>query len=446
MIYMKLGDPDQALIYAEAAAGHFPGWSKPHSRRAVALEALGRLEQAESAIYKAIEEVDNEIDCDPKALNVKTEYLQIQQGIQHQLALANTASFVSNEMALETANRHEHEKKRRSVISGPLRDANNKKLDAIVDAYCSEKLDDPTGAMRNLLESILPLLQESKGTLVWLEKMFNPAPVPDRKIMEEFCMQQGPPWLLRAMQYRGFSRLAQVVNSSLEERHEIKFIYQQDIDGDAMKAACWLTTTNEENRDFVEAKQMAVIFLNNLLVMKFQSERRKLQDLGRHSPLIQKLQKLTVLYNTCLPSRLWPCVKEMEYEWSYTARDIDAFWKANNPQIFRRWKAAFQELFQWLQGAEDDADMLLLFLQGVSFEESLRGRLALNVYMVGIFLLKKCLEYGGTAALKQSLNHQRDYSELVADCYSLLRLFKMMCPKIVEFIEAAKAQHGVPRR
>lgn len=437
LLYMNLNDPNQALVNAEAGAASFPGWTKPHSRRAIALEELERLEEAESAIYKAIDEIERDVGIELGAEKLKSEYLGIQERIRRKLATREEASNNENDGII--SERHENERMRRRVLVAPLGIIESMEIQQCLEDYCNNNLDDPIGALKDLLRSSLPHLPTSS----WeeLDEMLDDASVPIRKVIETVCVQEGPKWLRQHIQYRTLRRVETMINTDLD-RDDLKEIYHRDIDGDAMRIALWFGW-NEHNEEYRDGGQMAKIFLNNLIVSKAQREQAKLQQLGIADPILQQVQKLATLYNSCLPSRLWPCEKELESTWEYTARDVDRFWEGYNKQMFRRWRSAILNLIRWVEEVDEYDERIIVIMQGLGFKECMRGRLPLNVYSVGIFLLKTCAEYGSVDSLRSRLNNQRDYSELIADCYSHLRLFKAASPKIMESINVAKAQRRI---
>ena len=478
LLSMKLKQTDNALNYSESAVTHFPNWSKPHSRRALALEAMGHLDLAEDAICKAIDEVEHEADDHAASEKMKAEYLQIQQRIQQKKPLADigTTEVSSNVIVNVDGESDAHmgtlnglkpeivdlivaflpprdwaqleqtcrsfasipEKRRRLALSSPLRNSRYMKMEPSVDMYCNKDTEDPSCALQDLVASSLSYCLPESLLPVWLEQMLDHAPVPKRNFMEAFCIRKYPNWLERTMQRRALDRVKSLVNGGFD-RDDILRIYRNDFDGDAMRIASWFSF-EEGNGEVEIAWQTVYTLLRPLLVLFVRREREDLRLKGPEESTARHIHKLVYLYNVCLPSRMWPCETESESEWMYTADDIDKYWNDNNPQVFRSWKRAFRRLLDWLLDTEDSADKMLLLMEGMGFEESLSGRLTLDCNMVGIFFLKRCLQYGGAVALKKSLTHQRDYSELVADCYVHFRLLKTGFSRLVEYNDYVVAQ------
>jgi hypothetical protein len=417
---MKLNQPKQAVAHAEDAACDYPSWSKPHCRRALALEALQRYNQAECAIYKAIDSVDCELAEDPGAGKVKMEYLNIQQRIQEHLSSSDDNR--QGGMALDW---EEDERKRRRALTYTLRGALiDEGMEQTWRDFCNQNLDDFDGALGRLLKAIFPAVERSENVCSCFETMLDDAPVPMRKKIEAFSMREGPAELQIYMQgcinYRVEADLTTVCDSE-----SMEYTYREDIDGDAMRLISW-------DR---KGKKMAVMLLHNLIVGKYHIEQAKVRKVGNKHPLLQQVQKLATIYNVYLPSGLWPCEEEIEIDWSHTADDIARFWEENDERVFRRWRAAIQVMLDWL------VELLLLF-QGVSFQSYFQGRLALNVNSVGAFLLKTGLEYGGATSLRNTLVHRRAYPDLIADCYAHLRLIREVCPKTAQITEMPVTCHN----
>jgi tetratricopeptide (TPR) repeat protein len=69
----KLQDYTMALEHANNAVSHFPRWSKAHSRRAVALEGLGRWSDAEASSSKSLEVLKDEASQEDVSLTTMSK-------------------------------------------------------------------------------------------------------------------------------------------------------------------------------------------------------------------------------------------------------------------------------------------------------------------------------------------------------------------------------------
>lgn len=92
MICLMIDEKEEALHYASEAATACPGWSKAHCRRALALVALKRYNEAQVAIFNAMKRIERVISFgDELAKNRKElrEYKKIEADIQAKLGASN---------------------------------------------------------------------------------------------------------------------------------------------------------------------------------------------------------------------------------------------------------------------------------------------------------------------------------------------------------------------
>jgi len=115
--------------------------------------------------------------------------------------------------------------------------------------------------------------------------------------------------------------------------------------------------------------------------------------------------------------------------------------------VFRAWKNAFLEAFKWAKDAEALDYKYVLISQVVLSEELQRhGTIHMNAFSIGIFVIKKCMEDGGADMLLRNCVTQRDVSDLIADFYSMMRLYNDTFPKMLEWRERCVAQRNMVRQ
>jgi tetratricopeptide (TPR) repeat protein len=88
LIFLRRKHPEEARLHADKSVSHSPAWSKPHSRRAVALYNLNLFEEAEAAIFRAIERCETEISQGASTTKILREYQDIQTRVEINLTTA----------------------------------------------------------------------------------------------------------------------------------------------------------------------------------------------------------------------------------------------------------------------------------------------------------------------------------------------------------------------
>ncbi|KAL3913242.1 MAG: hypothetical protein SGARI_000752, partial [Bacillariaceae sp.] len=263
LVCMNMNNPQQALTYAEEAASLFPGWSKPHCRRALALEALENYEKAEFAISAAIDAVEHELAEDPHAGQVKMEYLEIQQRVQEKLP--DVAP--EDDMAIDWE--RDEQARRKALISPISDDPFHNQVEEPLHKYVNEKLGDSAAALHSLLTQISVFEAPMQtGIPSWLKAMLSQAPTPMRIKIEDHYVTSGPLWLRREMQELAFARVEAYVNSvdAFVDRDKIRSVYQRDVDGDAMRLLCW-TGFDTYDGELEDIDAVAFVLLLNLIVV-----------------------------------------------------------------------------------------------------------------------------------------------------------------------------------
>jgi len=498
MIFFKLGDAEKALFHADAATASFPQWPKSHCRRALALEALERFEDAEGAIAKAICRSEVEISTlssTDNTLSVRrrehAEYEEIQQRIEAVLEsqpqpeskkfadsilsykesigsigglfASADGGILDKVMAYLTPSdvarleqtckgfAAQPETRRRLALSSPLWNIRSDEVEHFLHTYCYDTLiEPPRKALSDLILSVLSLERPNSERYLptWLQKMLQHANVFSRTTIEMTCADSGLECLRKALCYWiHSSTLAPLVNLDFEAQ-DIRNIYRHDQDGAMLHLSLWLVMNNNEDadnafRELAEIKQMAFGTLNNLIIWQGEKLRAKECQNGMRSSIIgAQAMSFSSLFSRCIPQQ-WPCKQRMERAWEYTAEDVDKYWTNSHTRVFRQWKSAFSEMLQWASKTETNGYEYILAQQFalVQHHPPFEVVIPVNSLSLGTFLMKKCMEYGGAAALQTNLVSQRDYAEFVADYYSMIRLYNATFPKMLEWHDRMVVQH-----
>lgn len=489
MIYSKMLQYDMALLHANKAVAHFPSWSKSHCRRAVALEGLGRLEDADASVCKALELWDAEflVSDDGHILRkAKDEYKQIEHRIEEALesqqlvdlgtsirklhipadyaeagllsslletgVLDRVATFLSPKdvARLEQTCRGlaaQPERRRRISLSSPLLNFCSEKVDKRIGIYCSEKLDDPNGSLRTLVASILPIVDSRsyERTLPsWLRTMLDHADVAARNTIQSECVRQKS--LLKPLCYwiRQSIFFGQHPLTEQPDEEELLRMYRNDCDSQLLRVIAWssqLIESGEDSEGLLELTRLPNAGFNNL-ISKSVVLRAAVSRTG--SPIEVVNQALNSVVSENFPHK-WPCEETLELGWNYSADNIYMYFSKRNPRDFRRWKNAFQKLLKWAQDAEPYNVQITLFAQGIMtacIQQT--GRVELKYFLtIGLFGMKKSMESGGAESLMRKVVTQRDVSELIADYYSMIRLYNVSLPKALAWRDAFSARQNM---
>jgi hypothetical protein len=237
--------------------------------------------------------------------------------------------------------------------------------------------------------------------------------------------------------------LMPLVNSNFDA-DEVNDIYRHDYDGEILRLSFWLSSIVDEEEDpdaeLLEMREKALLVLNNLVHRDSDS-----QDgiMTANSFMVTQAAAVCSIYAQCVP-RDFPCENRLtEQDWNYMTEDIEKHWTDSSPRVFRQWKTALAELFKWSRQGERDAGRYIRLQQCVLLESLAHsgGRVPVNALSLGVFLMKKCTEFGGAIALNSKLVSLWDYAEFVADYYSMIRLYNKTFPKVLEWRERTVAQH-----
>lgn len=495
MCYAKMRQFEKALFHADEAVGHFPAWSKPHCRRAIALEGLARLEDADAAVCKALEVWEQEalVDDSSTIRNAKNEFIEIQRrveaalegqplldlgnsirGLQIDADYAEAGAFTSgwgtgvldtiatfltpqDVARLEQTCRGfaaKPERRRRIALSSPLRNCGSMGLDEIeeyIRVYCTEKLDNPNGSLRTLVASTLPFvvtIKRGRALPNWFREMLDHSNVLSRNIIQSMCI--GKDHLRKALCHWAFQHIScHDLTHGAPDDENILPIYQKDEEGQLLRLISWASplVDNVEDPDdeLLEIRDQAYVALSNLILSKGHDLRgafcgRK----GQASPISRLTISIGSVINQSFP-RQWPCEKTFEREWNYSADEVYAYFVKNHPRVFCRWKAALLQLLSWAKEAEAYNYQITLINQVIVTVDYLQqhGSIQVCQFSLAVFSLKKCMESGGAAVVLRNLSSQRDVSEFIADYYSLVRLYNEAIPKLLAWHDRTMAQHNM---
>jgi tetratricopeptide (TPR) repeat protein len=426
-LFLQQNMPDKACLHADRGIANFPRWSKPHCRRALALEALMCFEEADAAIDRALEICEREISEGEASAKERTEYQKIQHRIEAGLKdqeqvtsevaqTVRTSEIQPNETNVGSLSCFFHgmgifdkvmtflttkdvaslertcqvlaanpEQRRRLAFSGPLWNVRTDQVEQCIRVYCNQKLNDPTSALSELIVSALALLPQSHGRDLprWLRSMLQQASVTSRNTIMSACV--GHNHLHDAMLFssdvcacRWLLRMENVSLSTKEQAlTQIGFDFSDEDDlsdedrirdvyrYDIDGELMRLTLSLASSGDDLNAFQIRDMAFGALhnLIL---NEGGRLQQLHRNIGLDSPL----VTHARSLASTVakyfpssWPCEKTWERNWNYTEEDIDGYWTSSNPKVFRRWKAALSEAFKWLRQAENCDHQYILLNQ-----------------------------------------------------------------------------------
>jgi tetratricopeptide (TPR) repeat protein len=509
-LFLKQKMPDKACLHADRGIADFPSWSKLHCRSALALEALLRFEEAEIAIEKALESCETEISLGEGSTKERTDYQKIQQRIEAGLKdreqatgqleqSVRTSEIQPNETnvgslscffpgmeifdkvltylttkdvaSLERTCRlfaANPEQRRRLAFSGPLSNLHSDQVEQCVRVYCNQKLNEPIGALSELLVSALEVIPQSHCSELprWLRSMLRQASVISRNTIMSTCARHkhlhdamffsfdlcAYKWLLRMETYSLSAKKQAVMHicQDLSDEDHIRDFYRYDIDGELMRLTVSLASTGDDLAA-AEIREIAFIVLNNLILNEGGKLRELHRQRGLDSPIITHFQSFAGIFAKYFPNR-WPCANDAagvvwEHSWDYT-EDIDAYWTNNHPKVFRQWKTALSEAFKWLPQAEKCAPHQFILLSQCSLlQRSLTevDGIAVNAFSLALFMMKMSLEHGGSSALTRTLVSQRDYAKLISNFYSMIRLYKEAFPEIIDWRDRALAQDNMFR-
>jgi tetratricopeptide (TPR) repeat protein len=306
----KLQDYTKALEHANNSVGNYPSWSKAHSRRAVALEGLGRLVDAEAAISKALEvlkdeevyqesssststtisktrtefqmilsRIDNSIleesdsindlqTCSIRKLKISTDYAQagsftscFEAGIQDRVAVFLSPRDVANLEQTCRGFAAQPERMRRSALSSPLWSLcpTHNRMEKLIEEYCSETLKEPRVVLRTLMTSVLALVpkpaEAESRVPSWLDRLLSHASVDARNIIQSLCIANHDSW-------RGPVSLLAFENACFQCHHMLSGyeddddegmapIFERDDDGQMLRIIAWLSpilgNSNDDN-------------------------------------------------------------------------------------------------------------------------------------------------------------------------------------------------------
>jgi hypothetical protein len=236
-----------------------------------------------------------------------------------------------------------------------------------------------------------------------------------------------------------------IQTSDYDDQHWRGF-YRYGLDDEIMRLALSLESIGDDTEELYELRYIAFMVLNNSIL----SNGGKLREsLNRDSPPFAPSISFDSVYNQHIP-KPWPGRAEFNFEESYepTLEDVEEYWRNENPRVFRMWKAALFETFKWLREAEtyDLISQYILLNQFTvlnNVHSTSGGKVPITCYLFGTFLVKRSMEHGGAIAFTKHLINQRDFANLIADFYAMIRLYSKVFPKMLDWKDTVVAQYSM---
>jgi hypothetical protein len=477
----------------------------------VALEALNRLEGAETAIYIAIEKCNIEIAEGTATKNSLAEYQDIQKRVEATLkalppdqqrsagpslykplkikcddeTYAGSMTFlfglhgvldkVFTYLKPEDVARLEQtcrrfavnpERGRRLALSSPLRNIfPSEERDKWLRTYCNEKLQDHTSALRELVASVFDELAPSSNDEYFLWRKLLPLrmDISSLNTIMSSCVSFRPEhlldstrssfdycackWLLQSEKVHPSTKASLLMElndefamqSHYDDQHWRGF-YRYGLDDEIMRLALSLESIGDNEEELYELRKIAFMVLNNSILSNGVKLR---QSLNRDSPLFALSMSFNSVYNQHIPKQ-WPG-KEYYFEEIHepTQEDVEEYWRNENPRVFRMWKSALFETFKWLRESEKYDLLQYILLNQFTMVNNLPtsgGKVPISCYSFGAFLVKRSMEHGGAIAFTKHLINQRDFAKLIADFYTMTRLYSKEFPKMLDWQDTMVAQ------
>jgi len=303
LIFLRRKEPEKALLHADKACSFKPKWSKPHCRRALALEVLGRLEEAEAAIERTIEAVDKlHENCN------RDEYEEIHCRIQAAIdSRGNTAVDISfqslridSEDIFETdsifglfgqpvisdlivgylcpadvaklemtcgyfTSQPEKLRRRRIALSSPLLSLKSEVALEYIQIFCNKRLHDDHAALSEILANVFAITPSRSSTSLpkWLKKMDDRS----RAIIESICMDSGSNDIQRQLcilVYQWFF----TENTAEFDPSEVPSVYWHDRDSELLRlTTCLQPFVDKGDVRAAEMQQKTYLYLANMILV-----------------------------------------------------------------------------------------------------------------------------------------------------------------------------------
>lgn len=228
----------------------------------------------------------------------------------------------------------------------------------------------------------------------------------------------------------------------LDEDETITQCFRTDRDGDLLRLISWVSPLVESDVDaddkLQEMQQMAFVTMNNLLAKGYEIQR----ILSQESELSKLATDLVGIFTRHIP-KTWPNKEALGQDWECTAEQADVYFSNSHPRVFRRWKSALSEVLLWAQEAEPLGFQYILLNQVTMLENlSHYGTIPANVFSMGTFVMKKCIETGGAKALRNCLRGKRDYCEFFAEYSDMLCLYNDTFPRLSAWKEGVLVERN----
>ena len=488
LLFLKQNLYEEALMYANEAVSRCPLWSKPFCRRAVALESLNQLDEAHSAIFKAITMAT--IEVNNRDLKTKTleEYKSIRSRIEKALESSNKPAvhnplfnslnippggidlavglFTEEGLLYKTyeylapndVSKLQHtcsirsEKCTRITMTNILRNTSSlspksvKSIKNILQVFCNEVNKDRNDAFRVLILAVRVLVpdnfwskylrlegmhQSSYSTIL---SVCRPGIIKlpycnETPSCQTFCIYK---YLLlndkvdRTTKLNALSQLSDMINED-EGSLIILRIVRYGIDDDIMQLC----------GEFDEADELCgttLLVLNSIV----QEGHRRRKKLNPSHPIYITLMSFHETHSLHIPTP-WPgddmgqCTLRNQ-EW------LEEYWREEDPNVFRLWKAGIFKCLKIVQKMEHISDQFILITKDIIIHSN-RGRVFMDCYSFPLFLVKKALENDGAVALSRKLIKQKDFAKLIIDYYAMVELYNDTFPEIIEWRDRTIAQH-----
>jgi len=493
LLYLKQNLYEEALIYANEAVSRCPLWSKPFCRRAVALESLNQLDEAHSAISNAIMKATIEVNNGDLKTKTLEEYKSIRARIEKALESSNEPSpsreavqnplfnslnippggidpavglfteegllyktyeyLAPNDVSkLQQTCSIRSEKGTRIAMTNTLRNTSSlspksiKKIKNLLQVFCNEVNKDRDDAFRVLILAVRALVPDNFWSkYLRLEGMnqlsyitilsvcrpgiiklpyYNETPSCQTCCIYKYLLLNDK--VDRTMKLNALSQLSDMINED-EESLLILLIVRYGIDDDIMQLC----------GEFDEADELygtALVVLNNIV----SEGGRRRKELNPSHPIYITLMSFNETHSLHIPTP-WPgdnmgnCPLRNQ-EW------LEEYWREEDPNVFRLWKAGIFECLKIVQRMEQISDQFILITKDIMIHSN-RGRVFMDCYSFPIFLVQKALENNGAVALSRKLIKQKDFAKLISDYYAMVALYNDTFPEIIEWRDRTIAQH-----
>ena len=500
LICLRKNMKRKALQYADEAVLACPGWSKAYCRRAAALQSLGRLDEAQVAIFNAEKKLPQIEDADSKLIS--KDCVRIQKEIEAELRkkssstenvqkqsppLANPlhGSLTGNEEVMDiivgflspldfahlekTCKKFakNNERNRRVVIGSKLLCADNPSSKEVMTSfftYINAVEDNPTKALQSFLSEVHPMISGISWERMMDVKMdplsfatilaaafSNSSEESARLLFDLLDIDlvlrrdfQIAAYILRGdnttVQHSLLNQISYLLDDESNENFYAGF-FQHSLDLEVMRLAM---SFGDDFVDMNGLKESAFIMLHNSILVKGSNRRQRMTT---DDPIYTLGMECHAIYTENTPDD-WPGLIDENHSWANDSIERDSIKQTliEDKRLFLMWKAAILKLLNWvhkLEKAHAISDFLVVYrlILGEYIRDCMHS--PISVFSFSPFLIKKSVEFGGAISMSVRLNDEDDLTDFFHEYYEFLKLFRTGFQALHEYSDRIVAAHHV---